>query len=78
MPEEHEKIESCRKVIKSSVYSLCRFRMSTEKILSCQNNPENSYTERKAKHKPSRHAWCSICSFDNIKSKHYFYMGKDY
>ena len=28
MPKEHEKIIIWRKVIKSSIYSLCRFRMS--------------------------------------------------
>ena len=36
-----------------------------------------SYTEKKAKHKPSGYAWCSICSFDNTKNKCYFYRGKD-
>ena len=48
-----------------------------EKIPYCQNNPKNSYTERKAKHKPSGYAWCSICSFDDTKNKPYFYRGKD-
>ena len=43
----------------------------------CQNNPENSYTEKKVKHKPSGYAWCSICSFDDTKNKRYFYRGKD-
>ena len=47
-------------VIKSSIYNLCRFRMSTKKMQYCQNNPENSYTEKKAKHKPSGYAWCSV------------------
>ena len=47
-----------------------------KKVRSCQNNPENSYTEKKVKHKPSRYAWCSICSFDEIKNRHYFYRGK--
>ena len=42
-----------------------------------QNNPKNSYAEKKAKHKPSGYAWCSICSFDYTKSKRYFYRGKD-
>ena len=27
--------------------------MSAKKVRSCQNNPENSYTEKKVKHKPS-------------------------
>ena len=43
----------------------------------CQNNPKNSYTEKKSKHKPSGYAWCSICSFDDTKNKRYFYRGKD-
>ena len=41
--------------------------MSTKKMKYCQNNPENSYTEKKAKHKPSGYAWCSICSFDDTR-----------
>ena len=41
------------------------------------NNPKNSYTEKKAKHKPSGCAWCSICSIDDTKNKHCFYRGKD-
>ena len=43
----------------------------------CQNNPKKFCTERKANHKPSRYSWCSICSFDNTKTKRYFYWGKD-
>ena len=49
-----------------------------KKMKYCQNNPENSYTEKKAKHKPSGYAWCSICSFDNTKNERYFYRGKDF
>ena len=33
-----------------------------EKEQSCQNNPKNSYTERKAEHKPSGHSWSLIFS----------------
>ena len=51
--------------------------MSTKKTQYCQNNPKNSYTEKKAKHKPSGYAWCSICSFDDTKNRRYFYRGKD-
>ena len=51
--------------------------MSTKKMQSCKNNPKNSYTEKKVKHKPSGYAWCSICSFDDTKSRRYFYRGKD-
>ena len=31
---------------------------------SCQSNPENVYTEKNVKCKPSGYAWCSISSFD--------------
>ena len=51
--------------------------MSTKEILSCKNNPENLYTDKKAKHKPSGYAWCSICSSDDTKNRRYFYKGKD-
>ena len=43
----------------------------------CQNNPENSYTEKKVKHKPSGCAWCSIWLFGETKNKCYFDSGKD-
>ena len=35
---------------------------------SCQNNPNESYTERKAKHEPSGYALSLICSFDKTKN----------
>ena len=43
----------------------------------CQNNTENSSTEKKAKHKPSGYAWRSIGSFDDTRNRRYFYRGKD-
>ena len=45
---------------------------------SCQNNPENSYTEKEVKHKPSGYAWCSIYSFDETANRRYYYRGKDW
>ena len=39
----------------------------------CQNNPENSYTQRK----PSGCSLSLICSFDETKNKHTFYGRKD-
>ena len=51
--------------------------MSTKKMLSCKSNPENSYTEKKVKHKPSGCVWCSICAFDDTKNRRYFYRRKD-
>ena len=46
--------------------------MSIKKMQYCQNNPENPYTQKKAKHKPSGYAWCSIRSFDDTKKQTLF------
>ena len=48
------------------------FRMSIKKMQFCENNPKISDTEKKAKHKPSGYAWCSICSFDDPNNRRYF------
>ena len=79
MPKEHEKIECLSGEISLKVPFIvyadleCLFK----KMQNCQNNPENSYTEKKSKHKPSGYAWCSICSFDDTKNRGYCYRGKD-
>ena len=39
-----------------------------EKINTCQNNLEESYTEWKAKHEPSGYSCVTCCSFDKSKS----------
>ena len=44
---------------------------------SSQYNPENSYTEKKVKHKRSGYAWYSICLFDDTKQQTLFLQGKD-
>ena len=44
---------------------------------SCQNNPKESCTERKAKHEPSGYALNLICSFNFKKNEHNFYRGSD-
>ena len=35
-----------------------------EKMHSCQNNPENFYTQKKIKHVPSGYSLFTNCSFD--------------
>ena len=42
-----------------------------------QNNPENSYTERKAKPKLSGYSFSLIWSFDETKTRRKFYRGED-
>ena len=46
-----------------------------KKQQSCQNNPENSYRQRKPKHKPSGYSFSLICPFDETRRK--FYRRKD-
>ena len=44
---------------------------------SCQSNPKESYTERKAKHEPSGYALSLICSFNSNENKRNVYRGRD-
>ena len=45
---------------------------------SCQNNPNESYTERKAIHEPCGYSLDLVCSFDSKEDKHRgFYRGND-
>ena len=44
---------------------------------SCQNNPEKSYTEKKARHEPSGWAMFTRCSFDKKENKLNYYREKD-
>ena len=48
-----------------------------KKINTCQNNPEKSYTEKKAKHIPSGYSLVTCCSFDKSKNERKYYRGKD-
>ena len=72
MPNEDNKILEYKHV-KNSLKVL--FMIPTdlecllEKIHSCQNNPEKSYTEKKAKHTPSGYSWFTRCSFDASKKQ---------
>ena len=43
----------------------------------CHNNPEKSYTEKKARHKPSGYSLVTCCSFDKTKTAWNYYRGKD-
>ena len=44
---------------------------------SCQNNPNESYTERKAIHEPFGYSLDLVCSFDSKEDKNSFYRGDD-
>ena len=79
MLKENEKIEylSSERSLKAPYKVYVDLECLLENTLSCQDNPENSCTEKKAKHKPSRYTWCLIWSFNNTKNKHYYCRGKD-
>ena len=79
MPKEHEKIKYLpgEKSLKVPFIIYADLECLLKKVRSCQNDLENTYTEKKAKHKPSGHTWCSICSFDNTKNGRYFNRRKD-
>ena len=65
------------KLLKAPFALYADFESLLIKVQSCQNNPEKSYTERKAEYEPSGYSLGLICSFDSTKNKHYVYRGKD-
>ena len=80
MPKEDEKMlkyNHGEKSLKAPFIITADLECILENEQSRQNNSENPYTERKAKHKPSSYSWSSICWFDATKNKHNFYTGKD-
>ena len=78
MRKEHEKIKYLpgEKLLKVLFIIYADLECLLKKVRSCQNNPENSYTEKKVKRKPSGYSRCSVCSFDETKNRRYFYRGK--
>ena len=48
-----------------------------QEIESCQNNPEKSYTEKRAMHKPSGSSLVTCCLFDKSENERKYYRGKD-
>ena len=48
-----------------------------EKIDTCQNNNNNFYTEKKAKHTHSGYSLVTCCSFDESKNQVSHYRGKN-
>ena len=47
-----------------------------EKMHSCQNNPEKSYTQKKSKHAPPGYSLFTNCSFDTRRNKLNCYKGE--
>ena len=49
-----------------------------EKMSTCMNNPNKSYTAKINKHIPSSYSIFTSCSFDESKNKLNYYRGNDY
>ena len=80
MPRWNEKIlkyNHGEKSLKASFVIYLDLECLLLKMLSCQNNPKNSYTERKAKDEPSGWAIFRRCSLDTTKNNFDYYRGMD-
>ena len=80
MPNENNKIlkyNPGEKSLKVPFIIYADLECLLQKIDTCQNNPEKSYTEKKAKHKPSGYSLVTCCSFDKSKTEWNYYRGKD-
>ena len=80
MPDENNKIlkyNPGEKSLKHPFIIYADLECLLEKIDTCHNNPEKSYTEKKAKHKPSGYSLVTYCSFDKTKTAWNYYRGKD-
>ena len=83
MPNENNEILKHNPEEKSLKHPVIILLLSTdlecllEKINTCLNNPEKSYTEKKAKHKPSSYSLVTYCSFDKSITEWNYYRGKD-
>ena len=79
MPNEDNKIlkyNHGEKSLKATFFISFDHKVLLPKIPSSQNNPEKSYTERKAKHIPSGCTCSLICSFDSTRNKHSYCRGE--
>ena len=73
MPNEDNKIlkyNHGEKSLKASAIIYAELEYFLEKMHSCQNNPEKSYTEKKKiKQTPSGYSLFTNCSFDATKKQ---------
>ena len=81
MPDENNKILKFNlgeKSLKHPFIIYANLECLLEKIDTCYNSPEKSYTEKKAKHKPSGYALVTYCTFDKAKTTvNYYKRRKD-
>ena len=80
MPDEDNKILQYvlgEKPLKVPFIVYADLERLLKKINTCSNNPDKSYTEKKATHRPSGYSLVTCCSFDKSKNEQKYYRGKD-
>ena len=80
MPDEDNKIlkyVSGEKSLKVPFVIYADLECLLKKIDTCQNNPENSYTEKKAAHRPSGYSLVTCFLFDKSLNEQKYYRGED-
>ena len=80
MPDENKKILKYipgEKSLKVPFIIYADLECLLQKVNTCKNNPEKSYTEKKAKHKPSDYSLVTCSSFDKFENERNYYGGKD-
>ena len=80
MPDEDKKILKYipgEKSLKVLFIIYADLECLLRKINICQINPEKSYTEKKALHRPSDYSLVTCCSFDKFKNERKYYRGED-
>ena len=80
MPDEGNKILkyiSGEKSLRVPFTIYANLECLLQKINTCSNNPDKSYTEKKATHRPSGYSSVTCCSFDKSKNECNYYRGKN-
>ena len=80
MPDEDNKILTYipgKKSLRVSFIIYVDLECLLQKINTCSNNPEKSYTEKKAKHRPSGYSLVTSNLFDKSKNERKYYRGED-
>ena len=80
MPDEDNKILEYipgEKSLKVSFIIYAGLEFLLKKIKTCSNNPDKSYTEKKAVHRPSGYSLITCSSFDKSKNEGKYYKKED-
>ena len=80
MPDENNKILKYipgEKSLKVAFIIYADLQCLLKKINTYLNNPDKSYTGKKAMHKPSGYSLVTRCSFDKSKNERKYYSGED-